>query len=376
MVGTAMPSALSMTDTREPGQVIVYWPSFEEAEAVLATLVRDRRIQPVSSSRLEHLGGVVTVFQLKTQAEANELRNQLARDFPGLAVDFNTRYRPFQQAKPRIYLPIKIDLPPSNYPIAATTGIRIGIVDGPVTSIAALASSKIIRKNFLATTDTPASAEHATSIAALISGQDRVAGFLGVASQASLYSAEIMRSAGESDLANSNALVRALDWLLSEKVQVINLSLGGPGDAVMAKAFARLAEMAVVTVAAVGNGGPGAPPAYPAAYPGVTAVTATDALDNVYSMANQGAYIALAAPGVDLWVPDAGVGHYVSGTSFAAAVVTAASAWLLAQLPQLNAKSLPRQMCRSAKDLGIPGNDPVFGCGLIQIGAAMRDDRS
>jgi len=70
------------------------------------------------------------------------------------------------------------------------------------------------------------------------------------------------------------------------------------------------------------------------------------------------------------------VGHYVSGTSFAAAVVTAASAWLLAQLPQLNAKSLPRQMCRSAKDLGIPGNDPVFGCGLIQIGAAMRDDRS
>ena len=105
-------------------------------------------------------------------------------------------------------------------------------------------------------------------------------------------------------------------------------------------------------------------------------MTATDALDNAYILANQGSYITLAAPGVDLWVPDAGAGHYVSGTSFAAAVVTATSAWLFAHLPQINARSLPRQLCRSAKDLGISGNDPVFGCGLIQIGAALRDDKS
>ena len=364
-------------DNREPGQVVVYWSSIKDAEAALLSLAGDRRIQSVSSSRLDHLGGLIATFQLETQAEASDFRNQLIRNFPSLAVDFNTRYRPLQQqTKPRIYLPAKIDQPPFISTTTASKELRIGIVDGPVMSIAALASSPIIRKSFLAPTDTPASAEHATSIAALISGQDRSAGFWGVVPQASLYSAEIMRSTGPSDVASSSALVRALDWLLSEKVQVINLSLGGPGDAVMAKAFSRLGEMAVAIVAAAGNGGPSALPAYPAAYPGVLAVTATDALDNVYNLANQGAYITLAAPGVDVWVPDTAAGQYVSGTSFAAAVVTAASAWLLSQQPQLNAKSMSRHLCRTAKDLGAKGLDPVFGCGLIQIGAALRDDPS
>ena len=365
-----------VTDNREPGQVVVYWPSIDEAEAALLTLARDRRVQSVSSSKLDHLGGLVATFQLKTQAEASEFRGQLIRDFPGLAVDFNTRYRPLQQkTPPRIYLPLKIDLPPTPGISSTVKNLRIGIIDGPVLSIAALAGSHIIRKSFLAATDALASADHATAIAALIAGQDRAAGFVGVAPQATLYSAEIMRSVGQSDVASSNALIRALDWLLSEKVHVINLSLGGPGDAVMAKAFARLAELPVIAVAAVGNGGPDAKPAYPAAYPGVIAVTATDALDVVYGLANQGAYITLAAPGVDLWVPDAGAGHYVSGTSFAAAVVTAASARLLALRPQHNAQTLLRQFCRSAKDLGDKGFDPVFGCGLIQISAALRDDR-
>lgn len=365
-----------VTDNREPGQVVVYWPSIDEAEAALVTLARDRRVQSVSSAKLDHLGGLVATFQLKTQAEASEFRSQLIRDFPGLAVDFNTRYRPLQQkTQPRIYLPQKIDLPPTPGISSTAKNLRIGIIDGPVLTIAALAGSHIIRKSFLAATDTLASADHATAIAALIAGQDRAAGFVGVAPQATLYSAEIMRSVGQSDVASSNALIRALDWLLSEKVHVINLSLGGPGDAVMAKAFARLAELPVIAVAAVGNGGPDAKPAYPAAYPGVIAVTATDALDVVYGLANQGAYITLAAPGVDLWVPDAGAGHYVSGTSFAAAVVTAASALLLALRPQHSAQTLLRQFCRSAKDLGDKGFDTVFGCGLIQISAALRDDR-
>ena len=107
----------------------------------------------------------------------------------------------------------------------------------------------------------------------------------------------------------------------------------------------------------------------------MVAVTATDAADRPYSAANRGAYITLAAPGVDLWVPDDASGHYVSGTSFAAAVATAGSAWLLAQNPHLDAQALVRRLCRDARDLGAPGSDPVFGCGLIQIGASLREER-
>ena len=103
-------------------------------------------------------------------------------------------------------------------------------------------------------------------------------------------------------------------------------------------------------------------------------MTATDAADRPYAAANRGDYITLAAPGVDLWVPDNASGHYVSGTSFAAAVVTAGSAWLLAQNPRLDAQALVRRLCRGARDLGAPGVDPVFGCGLLQVRASLQEN--
>lgn len=362
-------------DTAEPGQVIAYWPERDEADNALAVLARTRQLLPLQTSRLAYLGGVLAVFQLPSQAEAMALREQLLRDFPGLAIDLNTHYRPLAQPAPRIYLPQKIDMPPPGERAGNAAGVRIGIVDSAVTPIPALLSARIVRRNFVPGSDTPASPAHATAVAALMAGRDAASGFGGLAQGASFYSAEIMRAAGTDTLASSAALVSAVDWLLGEKVQIINLSLGGPGDAVMARVFARLAGMAVLVVAAAGNGGPAATPSYPAAYPGVVAVTATDAADRVYGAANRGDYITLAAPGVDLWVPDEASGHYVSGTSFSAAVVTAGSALLLAHQPLLDSRELVKRLCRSARDLGSIGNDPVFGCGLVQINAALRSER-
>ncbi len=364
----------------EAGQVVVYWASSDEADAALATLAQGSRTVPLQSGRLDNLGGVLAVFQLPAQAEALAFRDRLLREFPGLAVDLNVHYRPLSQPlfqpSPRIYLPQKIDVPGPGNKAGGTAGVRIGVVDGPVAAIPALLLARISRKSFLDSADIAAAPAHATAIAALMAGRDiTTTGFTGIATGAGLYSAEIMRATGPDTLATSAALVRAVDWLLGEKVQIINLSLGGPGDAVMARVFARLAGMAVVVVAAAGNGGPAAAPSYPAAYAGVIAVTATDAADRPYSAANRGAYIALAAPGVDLWVPDDASGHYVSGTSFAAAVVTAGSAWLLAQNPRLDAPALVRRLCRNARDLGAPGPDPVFGCGLMQIAASLREER-
>ena len=366
-------------EEREPGQIVVHWVSAEDAETALATLRLVRSLVPVSTTRLEHLGGAIAVFQLPTQALASEARELLRKDFSSAAVDFNTRYRPLLQpaAEPRIYLPQKIDLPPPSIHTPDSAGVRIGIVDGPVARTAALTDVTIVRKSFLGKADAAASASHATSIAALIAGQDRATGFVGIAPRAMLYSAEIMRAMGSDDLTSSAALVRALDWLLAEKIQLINLSLGGPGDLVMERTFSKLASLSVIVIAAAGNGGPTAAPAYPAAYPGVIAVTATDAADNLYAQANRGSYVTLAAPGVDLWVPDTELGHYVSGTSFSAAVVTGASALLLAHSPRPGTRAtMPQRLCRGAKDLGTRGADAVYGCGLIQIGALLRQDGS
>lgn len=376
---TPLPAPVAPREGREPGQIVVYWTSAEDAAADLATLLQNRHMAPTSTTRLEHLGGVIAVFQLATAALANEARTLLRKDFPAATVDFNTRYRPLSQppAQPRMYLPQKIDQPDPGANPQGGAGVRVGIVDGPVARTAALAGAKIVRKSFLSFSEVTAPVGHATSIASLIAGQDPVAGFFGIARQASLFSAEIMRAVGPDDLTSSSALIRALDWLLAEKVHLINLSLGGPGDQVMQKVFAKLATLNVVVVAAAGNGGPAAPPAYPAAYPGVIAVTATDAADNLYVQANRGSYIALAAPGVDIWVPDMELGHYVSGTSFSAAVVTGATALLLSLDPQSHNKTtMPQRLCRGARDIGPRGTDALSGCGVIQIGALLRVDPS
>jgi len=37
---------------------------------------------------------------------------------------------------------------------------------------------------------------------------------------------------------------------------------------------------------------------------------------------------------------------------------------------------MAQRLCRGAKDLGPSGNDPDFGCGLLQINASLQDDRS
>lgn len=126
----------------------------------------------------------------------------------------------------------------------------------------------------------------------------------------------------------------------------------------------------VAVVAAAGNGGPAAPAMFPAAYPGVIAVTATDSANQVYAQANRGTYLMLTAPGVDVWVPLSAGGRYVSGTSFAAALVSGGIAVKLAR--NVRSSVVAAEMCRHASDLGDPGRDPVFGCGLLQLARPSR----
>jgi subtilisin family serine protease len=168
---------------------------------------------------------------------------------------------------------------------------------------------------------------------------------------------------------NTFLIAQALDWLASEKVKVANLSLGSAHDAVLANAIAKVQSLGMTIVAAAGNGGPEAAPTFPAAYPGVIAVTAVDANKKTYQRANRGTYVAIAAPGVDVWLPIAasgGKGKYMSGTSFASPFVAAAVAQQVAALAgQQAASSHLQNLCGKASNLGAPGTE--HGCGLLQM---------
>ncbi len=161
-------------------------------------------------------------------------------------------------------------------------------------------------------------------------------------------------------------LLQALNWLASQQVQVINMSLTGPENPVLATAIARLTEQQVVLVAAAGNAGPAAAPLFPAAYSQVLAVTAVDSQLQLYRWANQGDYIDYAALGVKVPALTAN-GDVItqSGTSLATPVVSAAVACLQAQQRDISLAQIRQHLTQQARDLGEPGKDSLFGYGLL-----------
>ena len=143
--------------------------------------------------------------------------------------------------------------------------------------------------------------DHGTAIAALLVGR-RGSQTPGLLPDAKIVAVDAFyRDGGTADRTDVMSLVAGVEALVERGVQVMNLSLSGPPNEVLQKAIEAAQAKGIVVVAAAGNNGPGAEPSYPAAYPGVIAVTAVDQNLNVYRRATQGAYVDLAAPGVNIW---------------------------------------------------------------------------
>jgi subtilisin family serine protease len=191
---------------------------------------------------------------------------------------------------------------------------------------------------------------------------------IAVTQGARLAVADVFGVDGDNQLiAPAEAIARAIDWLLGNRVRLMNVSIEGPDNVVLAHVIRRAIAQGAVIVAAAGNGGPAAAPVYPAAYPNVIAVTAVDEQGRIYPRANRGGYIAFAARGVRVPVPSHGTSApaTVSGTSFAAPLVTAEIARRYGESRRNDIASVIVAMQREAIDLGAPGRDSIFGWGLI-----------
>jgi len=213
---------------------------------------------------------------------------------------------------------------------------------------------------------------HGTAIAGIIAGQGSVRG---VAPMARILAVRAFTVSDRQEPAASSSaiLLKAIEWSVLNGAQVLNMSFVGPRDPAVRAVVEAAQERNAVLVAAAGNGGPKAPPAYPAAYPGVVAVTAVDADDHRYPHANRGGYIAVAAPGVEIFAPADGDKYtYVSGTSFAAAHVSGIIALLLEHRRTIRHQNVFAALTQSAVDLGPPGRDEDFGFGRANALAALQ----
>lgn len=241
--------------------------------------------------------------------------------------------------------------------------LRIGMIDSSVDlEHPSLAKSRIQSRSFASEGATLPSF-HGTAIASIIAADS--ADFVGIAPKSEVYAAAVFeQDPRRGEIASTVSLVRALDWLISSGVDVVNISLAGPPNRLLEAALQRAAERDVMILAAAGNGGPVAQPMYPAAYSTVVAVTAVDTDGRVFRLANRGEYLDISAPGVRMRHARAGGGYAASsGTSFAVPFATTAVARLRTLQPGSDVLAM---LYGSAEDLGPPGRDSIYGYGLLR----------
>ncbi len=257
-------------------------------------------------------------------------------------------------------------------PAVCTEPVKLGMIDSGIdTSHPAFAASgAVITQRSFVDAGIQQATGHGTAVAGLLvgsSGDTRHSAVLHpLLPAAALYSASVFHAdEGAAQGATVMRILSALDWLLQqEDIKVINMSLAGPPNRLLARAVTAAAAKGRVIVAAAGNDGPYGPVRYPAAYDEAVGVTAVTRDSGIFRFANQGPHIDYAALGVDVptALAEGGFGME-SGTSLASPVVAAFLACELAQHGDVQ-QALEALDAR-AVDLGAPGADPVYGRGLL-----------
>ena len=193
---------------------------------------------------------------------------------------------------------------------------------------------------------------HGTEVAGVIAAvSNNGRGIVGVAPQVQLLALKAcwQSSPGSSAaVCNSFTLAQAIQSAIDARVDVINLSLVGPADPLLAALTRKAMERGTIVVGAVPASG--SMNGFPAGVPGVISV----------DMAEQAfpAKDALRAPGRDILtlVPE---GHYdfATGSSLATANVSGIVALMRARKPQMTADSARALLAQSTQDVRVGASE-------------------
>lgn len=214
-------------------------------------------------------------------------------------------------------------------------GVSLAVIDtGVDTSHVDLQGLQATSANFVDGNPRQFAADlHGTEVVGIISARPGNAqGIVGMAPDAHLmlFKACWQKGPGGTAVCNSFTLAQALSAAISRGAQVINLSLGGPADGLLTQLVQRAVARGIVVVGAAppGDAGNG----FPVGVPGVIAVRST-----------LSAGPALQAPGDEvLTLTPGGRYDFGSGSSLAAAHVSAAAALLLQQQPGLDGPAIEK----------------------------------
>jgi subtilisin family serine protease len=351
-------------------------------EAMRGTLARSHGLREVGTFPLLSIGVQCVVFQIPDGRSIGDVIARLQRDplvesvqanqvFGGLTRDHNDPYAPLQYG-PR---EIRADLA---HRWATGRGVQVAVVDtGADTSHPDLQARILRTATFVEGGErTFTDDSHGTAVAGVIAAvADNGIGIFGVAPEAQIIVAKACWHRSRDTLeavCSSWTLAKALDFAITEGARILNLSLGGPPDALLGRLIGKALDRGAIVVAAVMDHGPLAP-GFPASIESVIAVVPSDSRGLVKVPAGLVRSGLLAAPGVDvLTTAPRGAYNFFSGSSLAAPHVSGIVALMLERNPRLTAREVGALLIATARPLPEAGNaGPRVVRGVVDACAAV-----
>lgn len=234
---------------------------------------------------------------------------------------------PAAAAEPDPYRPLQYALDQSGVERARSVsdgaGVRVAVLDSaPQVTHRDLAAVRLER---IEGGPGDAAAVHGTLMAGVIAATENNGfGMAGMAPGVTLLAIPVCTPAGATaaDRCTLYDLLRGVDLAWARGARIVNLSIVGPSNPLLARAMSRLDQLHVLVVASAGNEGTDEP-RYPAAYPSVIGVGASNRERQRHTRSNGGASAEILAPGVEILSSVPGDAFaFGSGTSFASAHVS------------------------------------------------------
>jgi serine protease AprX len=265
------------------------------------------------------------------------------------------------------------------------TGIKVAVVDTGIDAAHPDFAGRIIATKSFVGDSADDDNGHGTHVAGIVAGSGAKSNgkYVGVAPEASLYIAKVLRGDGGGSM---SGVMAGIEWaVLEQQVQIINLSLGGTGscdgtDALSVLCDEAVTQAGVVLCVAAGNTGPGSRTVGP---PGcaryVITVGASDDNDRIARFSSRGptsdgrvkpdivfpgvSITAAQASGTQLG-PVAEEGYItIDGTSMATPHASGVVALMLQANPELTAAQVKTQMLAATIDIGAEPNEQGTGRG-------------
>lgn len=172
-----------------------------------------------------------------------------------------------------------------------------------------------------------------------------------------------------------STMATCIEYAADQGARVVNLSYGGIQYATIDSAAQYLRSKNGLLFMSAGNDGQEF-----ADYPDYTSfvgVGATNSNDTRASYSNWGTFVDITAPGSSIRTTYPGNSYvYYSGTSFSSPLAAGVAALMVAANPAISADEIENGLFLTARDIGVSGEDNVYGHGLVDAQAAVNYART